>query len=197
MTSVHEPTEEIFLHGWQAGLHDAIGWIERNHLGKGLDGTDRWEHAAAEIIAWLQSQLNRRQPAAHRAGERTKENAHTAWIDKADDQYVACWCPIGADHDYAQPPAAGEVAAIPQEVIDSPEFQAIWRAIKNWDLERQRGELYAGANGTDVMTILNAVKPAYDARFEAALDATDVSRTWSGEVARKAWYSHDGGRDNA
>lgn len=31
-------------------LLEVIGWIERNHLGKGFGGSDRWEHASAEII---------------------------------------------------------------------------------------------------------------------------------------------------
>jgi len=40
----------------------------------------------------------------------------------------------------------------------SPEFNAVWEAIKGWDLERERGEGYAGATGTDVMIILNALR---------------------------------------
>lgn len=40
----------------------------------------------------------------------------------------------------------------------SPEFNAIWKAIKEWDIERERGAGYAGATGTDVMIILNALR---------------------------------------
>lgn len=41
--------------------------------------------------------------------------------------------------------------------LTSPEFNAIWKAIKGWDIERSPGEGYAGATGTDVVTILNAL----------------------------------------
>ncbi len=42
--------------------------------------------------------------------------------------------------------------------LESSEFNAIWNAIKGWDIERKQGEGYAGATGTDVMTILNALR---------------------------------------
>lgn len=41
--------------------------------------------------------------------------------------------------------------------LRSKEFEAIWKAIKGWDLQRKDGEGYAGATGTDVMTILKAL----------------------------------------
>jgi hypothetical protein len=52
----------------------------------------------------------------------------------------------------------------PTEVdLQSSEFNAVWDAIKKWDLDR--GDIstsnrcnYHGATGTDVMTILNALK---------------------------------------
>ena len=40
----------------------------------------------------------------------------------------------------------------------SPEFNAVWEAVKRWDIEREEGEGYAHATGTDVMIILNALK---------------------------------------
>lgn len=43
--------------------------------------------------------------------------------------------------------------------LESPLFEAVWQAIKGWDIEREPGIGYAGATGTDVMTILNAIKP--------------------------------------
>ena len=46
-----------------------------------------------------------------------------------------------------------------KDLID-PLFNAVWDAIKGWDLEREQGAGYAGATGTDVMTILNAVRPS-------------------------------------
>lgn len=52
-----------------------------------------------------------------------------------------------------------------EEDLASPEFQAVWEAIKKWDIDRgdysttESGRyMYAGATGTDVMTILNALK---------------------------------------
>lgn len=52
-----------------------------------------------------------------------------------------------------------------EEDIYSPEFDAVWQAIKEWDIGRPGEEddnghqLYGGATGTDVMTILNAIRP--------------------------------------
>ena len=43
--------------------------------------------------------------------------------------------------------------------LASPIFEAIWQAIKKWDIEREFGIGYSGATGTDVKTILNAIKP--------------------------------------
>ena len=40
----------------------------------------------------------------------------------------------------------------------SPEFNAVWEAIKKWDIQRTEGAGYAHATGTDVMIILNALK---------------------------------------
>lgn len=45
-----------------------------------------------------------------------------------------------------------------QEDLQSPIFEAIWQAIKKWDIEREYGNGYSGATGTDVKTILNAIK---------------------------------------
>jgi hypothetical protein len=42
--------------------------------------------------------------------------------------------------------------------LASPEFNAIWEAIKKWDIQRAEGEGYANATGTDVMIILNALR---------------------------------------
>lgn len=45
-----------------------------------------------------------------------------------------------------------------EEDLRSPLFEAIWQAIKGWDIERYRGAGRAGATGTDVKTILNTLK---------------------------------------
>jgi hypothetical protein len=45
-----------------------------------------------------------------------------------------------------------------KEDLESPIFNAVWNAIKKWDIQREYGKGYAGATGTDVMTILEAIK---------------------------------------
>lgn len=57
----------------------------------------------------------------------------------------------------------------PTEAVehDNPFFEPIWNAIKTWDLERSPGELYANATGTDVQTILDAIKPVLAQAKEA------------------------------
>jgi len=45
-----------------------------------------------------------------------------------------------------------------KEDLKTPEFNAVWEAIKKWDIQRTEGEGYAHATGTDVMIILNALK---------------------------------------
>ncbi len=51
---------------------------------------------------------------------------------------------------------------------DDPLGDAIWEAIKRWDLEREPGAGYAGSTGTDVLTIIAAVRPLLDAAVERA-----------------------------
>lgn len=45
-----------------------------------------------------------------------------------------------------------------KEDLESPLFNAIWEAIKHWDIERYPGAGYAGATGTDVKRILVAIQ---------------------------------------
>jgi len=40
---------------------------------------------------------------------------------------------------------------------DDPRFEPIWQAIKRWDIQRNPGAGYAGATGTDVQIILDAL----------------------------------------
>jgi hypothetical protein len=42
--------------------------------------------------------------------------------------------------------------------LESPLFNAIWEAIKGWDISRESDGVYAGATGTDVCTIMDAVR---------------------------------------
>lgn len=43
---------------------------------------------------------------------------------------------------------------------EHPLFESIWRAIKDWDLQRSHGLGYASATGTDVQTIIDAIESA-------------------------------------
>lgn len=57
------------------------------------------------------------------------------------------------------------------EELSSSLFEAIWQAIKEWDISRRPAEhrLYAGATGSDVCKILDAINPHIDsAAVEAA-----------------------------
>lgn len=42
--------------------------------------------------------------------------------------------------------------------LASPLFNSIWNTIKGWDIQREEGQGYAHATGTDVMRIIKAVK---------------------------------------
>lgn len=46
--------------------------------------------------------------------------------------------------------------------LHNPVFLAVWDAIKSWDISRGRGRGYAASTGTDVMTILRAIRSAGD-----------------------------------
>lgn len=41
-------------------------------------------------------------------------------------------------------------------------FEPIWQVIKNWDIERRRGEGYAGATGSDAQRIIDAIEASRD-----------------------------------
>lgn len=48
------------------------------------------------------------------------------------------------------------------EDLSAPDFNALWTAIKDWDISRETEDdgvtrLYSGATGTDVMIILRAL----------------------------------------
>ena len=43
---------------------------------------------------------------------------------------------------------------------EDPRFEPIWQAIKDWDIQRSPDTGYAGANGTDVQIILDALDAA-------------------------------------
>ena len=43
------------------------------------------------------------------------------------------------------------------EMIDTPEFEAVWQAMKGWDIETQHGDGYCGTTGNHVRAILDAL----------------------------------------
>ena len=43
------------------------------------------------------------------------------------------------------------------EMLTTPEFEAIWQCIKNWDIEVVPGDGYSGATGNHVRAILDAL----------------------------------------
>lgn len=57
-----------------------------------------------------------------------------------------------------------------EEDLQSKEFNAVWNAIKRWDIGKyypeetyenltiEEGRMYSGATGSDVMIILNALR---------------------------------------
>jgi len=64
-----------------------------------------------------------------------------------------------------------------KEDLESPMFEAIWQAIKGWDVARGEGvamgHLYSAPTGSDVKHILNAIEPhrqkARDAGYKEGL----------------------------
>ena len=60
----------------------------------------------------------------------------------------------GKDRQYYRSPT--------KEELESPLFEAIWRVIRLWDIERGDGEGYAGANGNDVVAIMDSLMEMAD-----------------------------------
>ena len=55
----------------------------------------------------------------------------------------------------------GDMPNPTEEDLNSPEFEAIWRCIKSWDVNvPEFYEGYCGANGSHVKLILNALRDA-------------------------------------
>lgn len=78
-----------------------------------------------------------------------------------------------------------------QAYQDSPVFEAVWGAIKGWDIERSHGEGYSGANGTDVGHILAALKP-----FLAVEPLSDPSERELGPFVKDSSTSRNAALDN-
>lgn len=58
---------------------------------------------------------------------------------------------------------------------DHPLFEPIWQAIKGWDIQRKKGAGYAGATGTDVQIILDAIATAHAEVAGDGVLATEAS----------------------
>lgn len=116
---------------------------------------------------------------------------------------ICTWCTERRSHCTCQTKCGALECEAPKLVdpteadLQDPEFEAIWDAIKGWDITRPGSELTGGATGTDVMTILNAL------RSERLLVETirDISRfsnlneTTIRDLLKKGWiYRREVGR---
>lgn len=61
--------------------------------------------------------------------------------------------------------------------LESPMFNAIWDAIKGWDISRTSNGLYSGATGTDVCIILDALNKAEQPSREQATSSGEDGST--------------------
>jgi hypothetical protein len=56
----------------------------------------------------------------------------------------------------------------PEMLDGDPLFDAIWNAIKHWDISRHNDGLYSGPTGNDVRHIYDAIRRAKKEAAEAA-----------------------------
>lgn len=80
----------------------------------------------------------------------------------------------------------------PTEIdVSSPEFNAVWDAIKRWDIQRQYGVGYCGATGSDVMYILNAIKQSKSGGTPTAAHSEGLNTVGNKFDAKKsAWVKY-------
>lgn len=81
-----------------------------------------------------------------------------------------------------QVPKAVDRPSPTEEQLASPLFEAIWQVIKTWDISRRKeGEglcrFYSGANGSDVVEIMEAVQKASAHEIERELTPEELMRT--------------------
>jgi len=60
--------------------------------------------------------------------------------------------------------------------LKSPIFNAVWKAIKKWDISRDSNGMYAVATGTDVCTVLDAITPVVSAELHMLEVQRDQAR---------------------
>jgi exonuclease VII small subunit len=72
----------------------------------------------------------------------------------------------------------------PEMLDGDPLFEAIWQAIKGWDISRRNDGLYSGPTGNDARHIYDAISAALDKanRIEALEDRIDEL-----EQAKQEW----------
>jgi hypothetical protein len=72
------------------------------------------------------------------------------------------WTPPVAPKPEAAGALAGEVETFDMRPVNTehPWFEPIWQAIKGWDIARSSGAGYAGATGSDVQAIIDALSAA-------------------------------------
>ena len=82
------------------------------------------------------------------------ESDHATAREAADRVH---WLNGGAPKDPVRPAPTGLFDPRP---VDTEHllFEPIWQAIKGWDIQRRHGEGYAGATGTDVQVIIDAIE---------------------------------------
>jgi len=79
----------------------------------------------------------------------------------------------------AAPAQAGETLRDPTaDELESPLFNAIWNAIKGWDISRTSNGVYSGPTGTDVCTILDAIAGAAQASGPTAEERIRTREHW-------------------
>lgn len=98
------------------------------------------------------------------------------WVDLQEAKHAAVLPDWPEDE---EPDPGFDLIATPgypdptEEQLRSPRFEAIWQAIKGWDIQRSPDHPgYAGATGNDVMHILNA------------LDANPIDQGIAGQLSR-------------
>lgn len=76
--------------------------------------------------------------------------------------------------------------------VNDPLFNAVWEAVKLWDISREPASrrLYAEINGTDIMTILCAVRPFVaealsEGRKRGLEEAVEIVK----ESAKSKWFT--------
>lgn len=74
--------------------------------------------------------------------------------------------------------------------LSSPLFEAVWQAIRTWDISRYSNGLYAGPTGNDAMRIIGFIRPIIDAQSAEIQRLKADSAEWE-QLARSAQRERD------